>query len=175
MNDEYQCNECNHKFVRDEDDYEISCPKCNSTELYPLEFFAEKTNEKVTEEKILVFVYGTLMRGHGLNDYIKDFPYKSATLKDYRRIWPRDNFPVIVKEEGETVRGEIYSIDQGTLEQLDSVEGVPTLYTREQVEVTDDFFGLPIKNVNVYIPSPRIEQTWRKQEDQEMIYNDREA
>lgn len=83
-----------------------------------------------------VFVYGTLMRGHGNHSYYltqSEF-LGTGEITDYA-MYEVSSFPGIVPESGEVVKGEVYRIDQDTLRRLDQLEGEGSLYLRRNVEV----------------------------------------
>ena len=80
-----------------------------------------------------VFVYGTLKRGYTANamlladaEYIGEF----VTTKKYR-MYDLGPFPSVIQaDDGHYIMGEIYEVDDDTLIQLDTLEGVPRLYAR---------------------------------------------
>lgn len=90
-----------------------------------------------------VFVYGTLKNGYGNNRILSDSTYVSNgyTKEKFslRHSYYDRGFPVCMRPvPGELklqVYGEIYSVSEGTLWQLDRLEGVPTLYVREKVPI----------------------------------------
>jgi gamma-glutamylcyclotransferase (GGCT)/AIG2-like uncharacterized protein YtfP len=46
-----------------------------------------------------------------------------------------DGIPYVVKEEVSQIAGEAYAVDQGTLGGLDALEGHPSWYERQEVDV----------------------------------------
>ena len=83
-----------------------------------------------------VFVYGTLMKGHGNHGYYlsqSEFLGKGE-IASYA-LYAVSSFPGIVPEVGEKVKGEDYIVDRDTLKRLDSLEGEGSLYLRKLVEV----------------------------------------
>ncbi|WP_456434427.1 gamma-glutamylcyclotransferase family protein [Thermosulfuriphilus sp.] len=82
----------------------------------------------------LVFVYGTLKRGGKLHSYLQGARYQGkATLKGYA-LYKISWYPGIVPEEGASVCGELYQVNQRLLESLDQLEGRE--YQRTLVSVT---------------------------------------
>lgn len=78
----------------------------------------------------LLFVYGTLKRGHGNHHQLAGAGFVGeATMAgvDLHDLGP---FPMAISGEG-LARGELYRVDAGTLARLDRFEGVPRLYRRE--------------------------------------------
>ena len=83
-----------------------------------------------------VFVYGTLKRGHGNHVLLRgsDFLGPSLTKEIYTMY--RSGIPFVSKSPGTTrVIGELYNVDELTLNHLDMLEGHPTWYKREQINV----------------------------------------
>lgn len=81
-----------------------------------------------------VFVYGTLKEGHGNHSYLR-------TSKLIRRAYVpgfllinTTGFPYALEAEPtDFVIGEVYEVDDKTLENLDSLEGYPEHYNRVKV------------------------------------------
>lgn len=104
-----------------------------------------------------VFAYGTLKSEHGNNRILSSSRFvKEATIFRAKLYYSYGNgsFPVAKFTEGnDTIVGEIWDISgpnmESTLQRLDMLEGVPTMYTRETA-VTD--CG---EQVHLYIGSPR--------------------
>ena len=84
-----------------------------------------------------VFVYGTLKRGfwnHYLLEGCELFG-SAATVPTYKMI--ENGFPVVMPDpEGKPVAGEIYTVDDETLERLDQLEREGSSYDRRLIDVT---------------------------------------
>lgn len=121
------------------------------------------------DREILVFVYGTLMRGernHGLL-FGSRFVASSFTQAEFELVNLGD-FPALIPAEtpgaGAAVQGEVYAVDKMILEILDEVEDHPRFYRRTPVELGDGM------RVQAYLLSahqaafyPRIESgDWRQ-------------
>ncbi|MGD8121051.1 gamma-glutamylcyclotransferase family protein [Vibrio sp. TRT 2004] len=87
----------------------------------------------------LVFVYGTLRQGERNHYLLEDSQYlgKHTTPPIYS-LYDLGSYPA-VSDGQSAIFGEVYLIDEHTLEQLDSIEDVPVIYRRKQIETT---FGL---------------------------------
>jgi gamma-glutamylcyclotransferase (GGCT)/AIG2-like uncharacterized protein YtfP len=86
--------------------------------------------------EILVFVYGTLKRGHGNHHWLAGAPFQGeAELPDVV-LHDLGPFPMAVPGEG-IVIGELYRIDAAALVRLDRLEGYPRLYDRRPLPLAD--------------------------------------
>ena len=86
-----------------------------------------------------VFVYGTLMKGHGNHGYyLSQSEFLGKGEVTGYALYAVSSFPGIVPEGGEKVKGEVYIVDRDTLKRLDSLESEGSLYLRKQVEVLID-------------------------------------
>lgn len=104
---------------------------------------------------IRVFVYGTLKQGHGNHPALSEAEFLgrcvltgNVTLVDLG--W----YPGLVRDAAEesSVFGEVYRVDESTLDTLDLIEGHPNFYTRLKMP-TEEF-----KNVWVYtLPDDYLE------------------
>ena len=90
-----------------------------------------------------VFVYGTLRRGHGNHSLLEmsKFIGEAATLRTYWMI-TTGVFPVVLDEvpadfglPPRAVAGEIYHVDDATLERLDRLERKGRSYDRKVTDV----------------------------------------
>ena len=87
-----------------------------------------------------VFVYGTLKQGYGNHRILSSSkligPGKTT---EGQYIMLDGGYPMVLKGGQFNVKGELYEIDSPvTLRNLDWLEGVPNLYTRETVHVRLD-------------------------------------
>lgn len=90
--------------------------------------------------KYKVGVYGTLKQGWG-NHRLLENSVKIADgwVSGYRLY--QSGIPFLIKDDTSEykVKVEVYEVDEYTLERLDCLEGHPTCYCREQLQVeTDD-------------------------------------
>lgn len=98
-------------------------------------FDYEESEKHDEPELTTVFVYGTLKRGYGNNRLLREG--KSTFLCEATSATP--NYSMTVRgvpflSEGGTqhVKGELWEVDDKTLERLDRLEGHPDMYCRRQ-------------------------------------------
>jgi len=74
-----------------------------------------------------------------VDDFNQSYPSVVASLEGYRRrAVSHGGYPAITPCEGVQVKGILWSgVDDNTLKSLDTYEGCPSLYTREEVVVKD--------------------------------------
>ena len=82
-----------------------------------------------------VFVYGSLKRGYGNNNFLSDskFVGEDVTKDNNYNLFSFGGFPGVIKGGGEKVLGELWEVDDDTLGHLDSLEGNGSFYQREIV------------------------------------------
>lgn len=98
----------------------------------------------------LFAVYGTLKRGYSNNrilsnsDFVCEDSIEGLGLK-------YSGFPVAYKDPTATVKCEIFETygDKGTIERLDRLEGVPSMYERHVMTTKGGH------EVNVYVGNPK--------------------
>lgn len=117
----------------------------------------------------LVFVYGTLMRGHGNYSYLKDSRFLGKGAAQGLALYHvTPFFPGVVKEKSSTVLGELYEVDNETLKSLDHLESNGYLYQREKFSVLIMEKGYVDAWVYVWLNGisgckvPLEHQPWRK-------------
>ncbi|MCT0207546.1 gamma-glutamylcyclotransferase [Synechococcus sp. CS-1332] len=84
----------------------------------------------------MVFVYGTLKRGHGNHHWLAGAPFQGDVELTGVVLHDLGPFPMAVTGEG-TVRGEVYAVDAAGLARLDRLEGYPRLYDRRPLPLAD--------------------------------------
>ena len=93
--------------------------------------------EKRTTQEILLFVYGTLMRGMPNNDLLADSKFLTEATAESVRLIDLGYFPGMIETRGELpcerVYGELWEVSEETLDQIDSLEGHPDLFVRSEV------------------------------------------
>jgi gamma-glutamylaminecyclotransferase len=115
--------------------------------------------------KSLLFVYGTLKRGHQRSQMMKDQLYLGVAItKPKYNMFQMGSFPALVEAghvkleghslpiqaEGHPIHGEIYEVDDECLIHLDKVEGVREgLFERKYIELDrSNLLNLPtVQNV----------------------------
>ena len=111
---------------------------------------------------IHVFVYGTLKRAgfnHGLlwdSTYVGD-----ATVEGYSLTAGR-GFPYAIPVEGGQARGEVYKVDDATMDDLDALEGFPVHYTRDYIGAYVDGVG-PVR-AWIYVAAEEIQNRVLREE-----------
>lgn len=120
-----------------------------------------------------LFVYGTLMKGQNANPFLSNCEYIGKyVLKDYA-MYNLGAYPGIVACKGESVIGEVYSINPDIIPDLDRYEGEGQLFTRKIVTVSN---GSQSVDVIVYVyrhevsGSKMMRTMWGLQDKDEVWY-----
>ncbi|MEO6874801.1 MAG: gamma-glutamylcyclotransferase family protein [Opitutaceae bacterium] len=117
----------------------------------------------------LIFVYGTLKRGGNNHHSLagQTFLGEARTPPGFR-LYHLDGYPGMIAQadDHDGVTGEVWSVDQTCLAQLDLLEGlVEGLYRRVPAKLMPPFADRPIETY-VYARSvegrPALGSTWRK-------------
>jgi gamma-glutamylcyclotransferase (GGCT)/AIG2-like uncharacterized protein YtfP len=83
-----------------------------------------------------LFVYGTLMRGFGLNHLLRHATFRGEAVLPGYKLLSFGHFPAMVRSWGMGgVLGELYDVDGADMGAIDSVEGHPNFYRRMPVSV----------------------------------------
>ncbi len=87
-------------------------------------------------ESFALFVYGTLMRGGVRQSVLADQRFLGeACTQPHYALFDLGAYPGLVRrdEGGRTIFGELYEVAAGRIEQLDRIEGAPSLFRLEPV------------------------------------------
>ncbi len=90
------------------------------------------------DDNFLLFVYGTLKRDGIRNKAIADQRFiREATTKNGYQLLDLGSFPGLVRVEndGRQIAGELWEINNSKIQMLDKIEGAPTLYRMETVDI----------------------------------------
>ena len=103
-----------------------------------------------------IFAYGTLRRGFHNFRLLEDSKFLgNATTAPEFTMLHLGGFPGIVRGGETTIHGEVFEVDEPTLQRLDRLEGHPNFYRREETAVTlEDGNELP---VSLYV----LPERWR--------------
>ena len=102
-----------------------------------------------TPQQILVFVYGTLLRGESNADLLAEAHYRGhAHTSPGFELVDLGAYPAMIPGGNSSVMGELYAVDSRTLATLDRLEGHPEYYRRIEVVLSD---GTPAQT---YVMSP---------------------
>ncbi len=87
-----------------------------------------------------VFVYGTLLPGLHNHIFLLDGRLRkdNAFLRGYAMYDTGSGFPCIMPKEGHIVYGQVWDVSDAMLVDLDRLEGVPYLYTRNLCAALSD-------------------------------------
>ena len=96
---------------------------------------------KTVEFKIMnkLFVYGTLKKQHSRNSILNaaSFIKEIKSLPNYTMI-DLGAFPGILDSGINVIYGELYEVDDSTLEMCDLIEGHPNFYKRKFIKLEFD-------------------------------------
>lgn len=114
-----------------------------------------------------IFVYGTLKRGqYFYPKYLEgksEFIGKGFASPDYSMYV--DGLPHLVKEPTDLpVKGELFMIDQTTLDGLDALEAHPVVYKREIIECYDESGAKVLAWAYLRNISFKGKNAWKEQE-----------
>lgn len=88
--------------------------------------------------QILVFVYGTLMKGQQAYDFLGSGEFLGTYLLKDHAMYDLGAFPGIVSTKGRNVVGEVFRVPSDVLKKLDKYEGEGSLYNRVSVAVSNN-------------------------------------
>ena len=84
----------------------------------------------------LVFVYGTLKRGHSNHHWLADAVDLGAAELPGAVLHDLGPFPMAIAGDGRVI-GELYAVTEACLDRLDRLEGYPRLYNRHRMALVD--------------------------------------
>jgi gamma-glutamylcyclotransferase (GGCT)/AIG2-like uncharacterized protein YtfP len=81
-----------------------------------------------------VFVYGTLKKGHGNHRLLEGSKLLGNVItKPMFTMVSLGGFPGVLLEGSTPIVGEVYEVDEVTMQHLDYLEGYPNFYDRTQI------------------------------------------
>ncbi len=126
-------------------------------------------------KKTKVFVYGTLKKGapaRGIDRWAKgaQFIGPAVTSKSAYSLYDLGSFPAVVLNGKTRILGEVWAVDDDTMQDLDRIEGYPAFYKRTLVDTTQGqswmYFIPDIENYTANCIEPDTDQiaSWREYE-----------
>ena len=95
--------------------------------------------ETYIEQPIKVFCYGSLMKGHSNHGFLKGSKFIGVAETGLGYTLVIKELPYLLRDaEGEGCSGELYQIDEKTLDRLDLLEGHDWWYERKEISVYCD-------------------------------------
>ena len=117
-----------------------------------------------------MFTYGTLMKGYSNHVYCEDaeFVSKATTVEKYNLLtFSKTGYPMIdddLTKKVSTIKGEVYKATDEEVQNIDQLEGIGFLYSRNKVKVVTEskeelecwvYIGINVKDrkqFNIQIP-----------------------
>lgn len=108
-----------------------------------------------------MFVYGTLMSGFSNNRLLSNSQLvdRGTTEEEYTLAVTSRPFPFLMEEDGNNyVSGEIYKVDEKTLNAIDQLEGHPEWYERKVVSIVTEL-GDKLQAWAYFMPKSKLIDT----------------
>jgi gamma-glutamylaminecyclotransferase len=121
----------------------------------------QKEQEKSSDEFHLVFVYGSLKTGFGNSWHLVDSVKLDDGITEEARFQMISfgNFPAVIRNCGEqSILGELWKVDEKTLNDLDLLEGHPYLYQRQKTNITTLSSGIVFSAWMYTMDAPALEK-----------------
>jgi len=112
---------------------------------------------------VLIFVYGTLLRGEANHPELSDAAFvRSACTEARYELVDLGGYPALLEDGDTAVSGEVYDVNSALLARLDRFEEVPALYERKPVALIDGHIEAYVMSRDRAGGAPRIEDgDWR--------------
>lgn len=118
----------------------ISTDKETNTLLKVLDEFKKELNMSAIFDRRYIFVYGTLKTGQIRNFVLDNQRFvKKVKTRPLYGLYSNGDFPCLV-DDGKSIEGELWEVDENCLAKLDQIEGHPVLFKRGQIHLADDNF-----------------------------------
>ena len=93
-----------------------------------------------------LFIYGTIKRGQCRADVMRGQKFLgSVKLVPMYKMFNLGQFPALVKvpglDNGPMIEGELWEVDEDCIRRLDMIEGAPSFYRRQEVQVAGNLAG----------------------------------
>ncbi len=115
-------------------------------------FGTPEENAQNEENKIIrLFVYGTLMKDNSHHEeFLSGARFAGYFIADGFQLYDFGNYPLIIQNEIDKVRGEMYIVDSNILDKIDISEAKGNLFSRKLIRVINDNDDVQEAYVYVY-------------------------
>jgi gamma-glutamylaminecyclotransferase len=113
---------------------------------------------------VLLFVYGTLLRGEPNHPQLSDasFVRSTRTAAAYELV-DLGGYPALLEDGESAISGEVYDVNAELLARIDAFEEVPDLYERKRVDLIDGSVDAYVMSRARAAGAPRIvDGSWVK-------------
>lgn len=86
-----------------------------------------------------IFVYGSLKKGFGNHSFLSDSTFlgTTTTAESTYSMLSLGAFPAVIPGGENAIQGELYEVDDSTLQDIDKLEGNGSFYERAQVSLSN--------------------------------------
>ena len=96
------------------------------------------TSKDNNEERRVVFCYGTLKQGHGNHRLLTNAKFLGVAKTPAKyTMYNTGGFPAVIPQGDTEISGELYEVTPEEFRRLDMLEGYPSMYGREQIQLQD--------------------------------------
>jgi len=100
---------------------------------------SEENIQNEGNKLIRLFVYGTLMKGNSHHEaFLSGARFAGYFIADGLQLYDFGSYPLIIQNEIDKVRGEMYIVDSNILDKIDVSEAKGNLFTRKLIRVIND-------------------------------------
>lgn len=120
--------------------------------LYNLSGSMIKQERQKINNNILIFVYGTLMKGFGNNEHVLyDSTFVKATKITGFEMFTNGAFPMLLESSTDKIiYGELWLINSSAFRRCDGLEGYPSHYNRKQIQTENGLAWVYFYNTNSF-------------------------
>ncbi len=100
-----------------------------------MDIITDKKNIADESQDIIIAAYGTLREGYGNNRLLQTSSHLGTGKTAEKYTLRASGIPFVSKEPTSNIVVDVYKVNKSVLSQLDSLEGHPEWYKREQIPV----------------------------------------
>ncbi|HEY5587798.1 MAG TPA: gamma-glutamylcyclotransferase family protein [Candidatus Paceibacterota bacterium] len=124
----------------------------------------EETVQNEGNKIIRLFVYGTLLKGNSKHEkFLSGARFAGYFIADGFQLYDFGSYPLIIQNEIDKIRGEMYIVDSDILEKLDISEEKANLFSRKLIRVIND--NDEVQEAYVYVYNKDVSNTVKVSSD----------